>query len=562
MKPWRASAVRLGGKGSRQRGQAQQCGRGSAGTEKTSVRDQNQGTKGSGNIMRLLDRYILRQLIAPFLFSLAALTSIMLLNQVARRFGALVGKGLPWSVIGEVFALSIPFIVAMTLPMAVLTAVLYTFTHLAADNEITAIRAGGISIPQLVAPVLVTGVLVAAVNFGFTDQILPRSNTRLRSLLVDIGRKKPTFELREQVINDLGQEGISLRATRIDPISGRMQGVTIFDLGNQSGRRIIYADSGRMAMTPDGTDLSLRLFDGVIHEFKVAEPEVFQLTEFQVNDIRVANVTNLLERNSMDAVRGDREMTTCEMLGVIRTQERDAREAALERRHLLYRDLRSLLGLPEPPPPPELAVKPAGGYCNALSLTFGTLSVKTAEAQSLAQDSVLRARLLEKKKGYTRTVTPGEYVDSLTPLVPLPGVRISGWAEVANATQGGIAAQKEADRFAVEVHKKWSISVACVVFVLVGIPMALRFPRGGMGLVIGGGLGVFSIYYIALIGGEALGDRGIISPAVAMWSPNVIFLFIGLYGMYKVNRESGSTRGGDLDELWDKITGRWRRRSE
>ncbi|MGH7658163.1 MAG: LptF/LptG family permease, partial [Gemmatimonadales bacterium] len=284
--------------------------------------------------MRLLDRYILRQLIAPFLFSLAALTSIMLLNQVARRFGALVGKGLPWSVIGEVFALSIPFIIAMTLPMAVLTAVLYTFTHLAADNEITAIRAGGISIPQLVAPVLLTGALVALLNFGFTDQILPRSNTRLRSLLVDIGRKKPTFELREQVINDLGQEGISLRATRIDPVSGRMRGVTIFDLGNQSGRRIIYADSGRMAMTPDGTDLSLRLYDGTIHEFKVAEPEVFQLTDFRVNDIRIRNVTNLLERNTIDAVRGDREMGTCEMLGVIRMQERDARQALVDRRHL------------------------------------------------------------------------------------------------------------------------------------------------------------------------------------------------------------------------------------
>ena len=80
---------------------------------------------------------MLRQMVAPFLFALGALTSIMILNQVARRFGALVGKGLPWTVIAEVFGLSIPFIVAITLPMAVLMAVLYTFTHLAADNEVT-----------------------------------------------------------------------------------------------------------------------------------------------------------------------------------------------------------------------------------------------------------------------------------------------------------------------------------------------------------------------------------------------------------------------------------------
>ena len=84
--------------------------------------------------LRLLNRYFLRQLVSPFLFSLAALTGFMLISQVAKKFGALVGKGLPWSVITEVFVLSLPFIVAMTLPMAVLLAVLYTFSHLAADN--------------------------------------------------------------------------------------------------------------------------------------------------------------------------------------------------------------------------------------------------------------------------------------------------------------------------------------------------------------------------------------------------------------------------------------------
>lgn len=139
--------------------------------------------------MRLLDRYLLRQLAAPFLFALTALTSLMLLSQIAKKFGALVGKGLPWSVITEVFALSVPFIVAMTLPMAVLLAVLYSFSHLAADNEITAMRASGVSVYQVLAPVLAWGVCMAALNFAFVDQVLPRTNARLRTLLIDIGRR-------------------------------------------------------------------------------------------------------------------------------------------------------------------------------------------------------------------------------------------------------------------------------------------------------------------------------------------------------------------------------------
>src|SRR2546427_13290567 len=104
--------------------------------------------------VRTISRYLLRQHCAPLGFALAALTSLMLVQQIAKQFGSLVGKGLPWSVIIEVFVLSIPFIVAMTLPMAVLVAVLHTFTRLVADNELTAMKAGGVSLGRVVAPVL------------------------------------------------------------------------------------------------------------------------------------------------------------------------------------------------------------------------------------------------------------------------------------------------------------------------------------------------------------------------------------------------------------------------
>src|SRR6185295_10523421 len=166
--------------------------------------------------VRILSRYILRQHFAPLGFALAALTCAMLVNQVAKQFGNLVGKGLPWGVILEVFLLTIPFIVAMTLPMAVLVAVLYAFSHLAADNEITAMRASGVSVYQVLTPVLFWGVAMSLLNFVFVDQVLPRSNARLRTLLIDIGRKKPTFELREQVINEVPPSQYFLRASRID----------------------------------------------------------------------------------------------------------------------------------------------------------------------------------------------------------------------------------------------------------------------------------------------------------------------------------------------------------
>jgi lipopolysaccharide export system permease protein len=498
----------------------------------------------------LLDRYILRQFMPPLVFAFAAMTSIMLLNQVARRFGALVGKGLPWSVIGEVFLLCLPFIIAMTLPMAVLVAMLYTFSHLAADSEITAMRASGVSVVQLLRPMLLAGVLLTGINFWFTDQILPDSNARLRNLLVNIQRKKPTLELREQVINEIPPSGLFLRASRIDANTGRLRSVTIYDMAGTESRRVIYADSGIMGFTDQGTDLQLRLWDGAIHAFKQTDPAMLQVTDFTTNVILVKEVSNRLDLEANDGARGDREMGTCEMMATVREAEQEGNAARQRHAGALERDLNALLGLPPVPAPPYPGVQPLPGYCTVLARLTGTgeTSADSLEAQRL-QDSTEAARAAEDAAD--QLVLPGVAPQQNPAVRPTP--RVTTWSEIAASTDEMRTSRNRANQFRVEVHKKWAISVACLVFVIVGIPMALRFPRGGMGLVIGGGLAVFAIYYVGLIAGEGLGNKGIVPPWVAMWAPDLIFASLGIYGMYRVSRESGSTRGGDLGELWDGI---------
>ena len=497
--------------------------------------------------MRLLSRYLLRQLAAPFVFALVALTSLMLLSQIAKKFGSLVGKGLPWTVIAEVFALSVPFIVAMTLPMAVLLAVLYAFSHLAADNEVTAMRASGISVYQVLRPVLAWGVFMAAVNFAFVDQVLPRTNARLRNLLIDIGRKKPTFELREQVINEVPPSSYFLRANRIDANTGHLREVTIYDVGGDASRRIIYADSGLMAYAEGQTDLNLRLYDGSIHQYRPREPQGFQLTYFKVNDIRVRNVYDELERNTSEAIRGDREMSVCEMLDVIRTAEREQREARRDRAELLRADLRSLLELPPLPhlqgeePPPSAPL-----YCRVLELAQRLVQPETLSAQTAALEGENAGPADPPKED------PGR-------IRPQRHATVSNWSLTATAIDRVQEAGRRAARFGVEVHKKWSISYACISFVIIGIVLALRFPRGGIGLVIGGALLVFSVHYVGLTMGESLADRGHVEPWLAMWFPNIVLTVLGLIGLVRVSRESGTTRGGDFQEVLDGVRHLFRR---
>src|SRR5260370_39929147 len=162
-------------------------------------------------LVRPISRCLLRQHGAPLGFALAALTSLMLIQQIAKQLSSLLGKGLPTGVIIEVFVLSVPFIVAVTLPMAVLVAVLHVFTRLAADNEITALQAGGVSVGRLIAPVLGGAAAVALLSFLWNDQLLPRTNHQLRILQVDIQRKKPSLALKEQGINEVVAGGGVLR---------------------------------------------------------------------------------------------------------------------------------------------------------------------------------------------------------------------------------------------------------------------------------------------------------------------------------------------------------------
>ena len=124
--------------------------------------------------VRTISRYLLRQHVAPLGFAVTALTALLLINQIAKQLSSLLGKGLPTGVIVEVFVLSVPFIVAVTLPMAVLVAVLHVFTRLAADNEITAMQAGGVSVGRLIAPVLAGAAGVAATGRSRRTTAPPR----------------------------------------------------------------------------------------------------------------------------------------------------------------------------------------------------------------------------------------------------------------------------------------------------------------------------------------------------------------------------------------------------
>jgi lipopolysaccharide export system permease protein len=594
--------------------------------------------------VKIISRYVLKEHVGPFVFALSALTSLMLLQYIARRFGDLVGRGLSWQVISEFFLLSIPFTVAMTMPMAVLVAVLYAFSRLASENEITAFKAGGVSTRRLMRPALILSAFLALFMLWFNDQVLSRANHELATLQLAILRTKPTFALKEQVINTVKEGQLYLRAGYIDrDQSGKMRDITIYDLNDPLRRRTIYANHGTLAFASNKRDLIMHLFDGMM--LSAPNNEVAQLDRvyYKEDQLRVRDVSNSFQSINADtASKGEREMSVCEMQQEYEKRNRAYLRAltdSLTAEWRLQRDKGKTLQRPAEP-----VFRPAGGigamYCKFINKKFGKyFQVKEARAaevpttfrlsgQATAQDTVKRDTSAKKdsaakkdtavkrdtnamaklgdsvmvltdgvlKKVARNKIPPGAYIPDTvsnrptavtgappggkvpisvpTPAPPAtnaaappappaanPAPTVTDTATTAASIELGDArirledARHWRNRYGVEIQKKFSLAAACIVFVLVGAPIALRFPRGGVGLVIGVSFVVFAIYYIGLIGGESLANHNIISPFWAMWADNVIFLLVGLILVSRMGREGVTTRGGNFGEAMDKISG-------
>ena len=561
--------------------------------------------------MRIVTRYIVREHAGPLVFALTALTSLLMLQYVARQLANLAGKGLPWSAIGKFFLLSLPFTIAMTMPMAVLVATLYAFGRMAAEQEVTAFKANGVRVRALMTPVLISALLVSIGMVLFNDQVLPRANHLLRVLQNDIARTKPALALRDQVLNTITDQFV-MKVARSDAGTGKIWDIVIYDMSKPLERKTIYADSGRISLAPNGRDLQLELFDGHVQELVRGNGRRLQRTFFRTQNVRVPSINQGFELSGKDSYKGDREMSICELH--TRYKQAGIEYARLREEYMSYSDKPAVANLVMRNPrtrPAQQAI--ATVYCNALASVTSIFRTKTADAAELpeqqfpnavASQATVRQDTMQRdstRQDSTRRdsaaqnpvrVVPAPQVtpvplqpppvspqDSVIQdsIIPTPAPAIP--QQTALSTPQGdsvfinsafmstttqlVDRRMTLDQVAVEIHKKFALSFACLVFVLFGPPIALRFPRGGVGVTIGVSIVVFGAYYVCLMGGEALADNGRLPPFIAMWIANVVFGLTGVALLWRVERTTDASRGGGIGDWWaDRKAARALRRAE
>jgi lipopolysaccharide export system permease protein len=461
----------------------------------------------------IFERYILRNYLGPFFFSIAVITFVFIMDFILRYIDLFLGKGVKFHIVLQAFTLSLGHMFALIIPMAVLPATLMTYGNLASENELTAMRACGVSIYRMIIPGLAGAVLLTVALVLYNNHVLPESNHRLLNLLIDIQRKQPTVELRaNRFIDDL--QGYTIYFAEKNDRTGDISDVQIFKRAEKDGLpTTIVAETGHLQFIEGQNMLRVDLRNGEIHELPLAKDrETYRRTSFKEYTINIRDVDRSLQRSERD-YRGDREMS----VRMMRDKMQEIRSEMEVARQEMIRE--------------------AGRRMDA---TFSLLDAHDRARLWAPRDSALAAREARESRpagGGSRRVTvrPGSPGASAIPLEARSEFIARQRIETEISKRESFAQQIL--RYQVEVHKKYSIPFACIIFVMVGAPLAIRMGRSGMNMAIGLSILFFLIYYVGLIGGEKLADRGFTSPFVAMWAPNILFGVIALLLLRKAARE-------------------------
>ncbi|HMA76309.1 MAG TPA: LptF/LptG family permease [Candidatus Krumholzibacteriaceae bacterium] len=455
--------------------------------------------------MNTIDKYVLKNHITPYLFGFSIITFIFIMDFLYRYLDLFIGKGINFLVAMEFFILSLGHMFALIIPMSVMPATLMAFGQLASDNEITAMKSSGISLYRIILPVLIASLILTGGLVYFNNYILPESNHKLLGLMIDIGKMKPTMNIKENIFCESIEDYTLLIQEKNDK-TGTIKGVQIFQLNKEGIPVITVAEKGKMKYIKRKNLLQFELENGEIH--KMPNPDdvsTYRKTHFEHYTLSIQDSDRDLNRTKRN-YRGDREMNIAMMKARIREINTEI-DRSLTRMN-------------------KTALKP-------IQNTFNNIFPQISDSASTGISR--RIRGIEIYSGSDKE-NRSKTISSIQKILK----KIKNEIKIMEAKRSQIA------RYKVEIHKKYSIAFSCTIFILIGAPLALLSGKKGITMAIGFSLLFFVIYYIFLIGGEKLADRQYLAPWLAMWLPNIIFTAISIGLIHMVVNESKTIN-------WEKI---------
>jgi lipopolysaccharide export system permease protein len=466
--------------------------------------------------MNKIDKYIIKSYLGPFLISFVIALIIFLMIFLWKYIEDLVGKGLEWYVIAELLFYASANMVPLSLPIAVLLACIMTYGNLGERFELAAFKSAGISMFTFMRSTIFIGILISIGAFFFSNYVLPSSYLKFVVSLVDITKQKPALNIKpNEFYNEIDGYSIMIGGKSDDNITIRE--VTIYEEIDKSNDNVVIADKGIMQTTSDNQSLIFTLSDGKQYEELESE------------------VKNKRSREHVRMNFGEWEKSI-DLSGFQMTHTSED----------LYQNHYKMLNIT------QLAhsIDSLKTYINKQSTTLAP-SMRMHYLKGRDSTAVIPATTVNATLPFIETIAPNQR-HAVIKKAMTSSRSLAGYS--SQVVQRMKNTELKIRDHVIEEHRKYTLSVACLLFVFIGAPLGSIIRKGGFGLPVLLSIFIFIFYYILNIVGEKLAEQMVLTPFWGMWMSSMIVAPFSVYLTIKAKNDAPIFDGEWYYNQYVKVT--------
>lgn len=466
-------------------------------------------------LIKTYQKLIIKSYIGPFVLTFFIALFVLLMQFLWKYIDDLVGKGLEPGIIAELLLYASFSLVPLALPLAILLSSLMTFGNLGEHYELVAFKAAGVSLQRVMQPLIVVSAMICVGAFFFSNYALPYANLKMKSLLYDVSKSKPTLNIKEGVYNS-EITGYSIRVNKKTDDGKTLNDIVVYDHTAENGNTsVTVAKKGTMGLTPDKTKMVLTLYDGNSYNEVRSKTKKDGSNDFY----KVNRADDPYMRESFKKLVFVMSM---EDFGLKRTDESLFKDNA---------QMMNLTQLEQTKDTLESELK-RGIEHTARNVQRG---YRYFQIYIERQGPEITPVKITAKKNLLDGIPPNE---SRRILETAANIARSSKALIENSVNDTAMVQKNIARHEVEWHRKFTLSFACLVLFFVAAPLGAIIRKGGLGLPMVVSVCLFITFHIISITGEKFAKGGVLSAFQGMWLAPSVLLPLGIYLTYKATTDS------------------------
>lgn len=483
--------------------------------------------------MKRLYWYIIKSFLGPFFMTFFIVVFVLLMQFLWKYVDDLVGKGLDFSVLVEMLFYASFALLPYAFPLAMLLASIMTFGSLGENYELVAMKSSGISLYRIMKPLIAIAVFVTLTAFYFSNNILPNTNLRFTTLLWSVKQQRPELILQEGVFTN-EMDGYSIKVGRKDKKNNMLYDLLIYDhTNNKSNESVTVADSGYLKITEDKKFMVMNLYNGVNY---VEEPPdsrrdqktyPYRRNKFEEQTIRVKVKNFDFNRRDESIFKNTYRMLNIRQLKLMEDTLNNDYYIRLQS-YIVQINLNSAINTKLY----NLTVRHDSLKRNIKTLKPDTLI--NFDEYIAGADSWIKAEIVGSALSSARNNMQN-----------------------LNMFQGQLYENKKTiNKYEMERHRKYTLSIAVIIFFFIGAPLGAIIRKGGLGMPVVVSILLFIAYYIVSMTGEKSAREDVWEMVGGMWFSSFIFLPIGIWLTFKAATDSAVMSAETYVKWVNKIGGK------